>query len=326
MPFFSIIVPIYQVEEYLKACVDSILKQRFRDFELILVDDGSKDACPVICDRYAEQDERIRVIHQANAGLSVARNAGFSLASGQYVLFIDADDMIASDLFLDKLFAKCQESHSDVVWFGYRKYYSPDRLGPEICRYPSRLAEWEQEKALQLLLETGMYNGAAWTKAVRRALLVRSGLVFRPDMLSEDLNWSLALMCHSRKMDALPESIVLYRQRPGSLSHRPPLKSLQDNLWILETWPVRLKESDLPLSHQRVLLSVLAHYWANMLILYSYYPSSVAATCKNRVRSLLYLRNYARDRRSRTLAALSRILGLRMTTGLLRLYCKIKTY
>ena len=92
MPFFSIIVPVYKVEKYLNQCVSSILEQDFKDFELILVDDGSPDGCPAICDELAITDERIKVIHKINGGLSDARNAGLAIASGDYVIFLDSDD------------------------------------------------------------------------------------------------------------------------------------------------------------------------------------------------------------------------------------------
>ncbi|MGE9882936.1 glycosyltransferase family 2 protein [Blautia obeum] len=97
MAEISVIVPVYKVEKYLLQCVDSILAQTFSDLELILVDDGSPDACPAICDRYAERDGRISVIHQKNSGLSAARNAGLAQAKGMYICFIDSDDVISPD-------------------------------------------------------------------------------------------------------------------------------------------------------------------------------------------------------------------------------------
>ena len=89
---FSIIVPIYKVENYLNQCVDSILNQTFQDFEIVLVDDGSPDACPDICDEYAKKDSRIKVVHKENGGLSDARNAGIAVASGEYFIFIDSEE------------------------------------------------------------------------------------------------------------------------------------------------------------------------------------------------------------------------------------------
>lgn len=98
MPTISVIVPVYNVEPYLRQCVDSILGQTFRDFELILVDDGSPDGCPAICDEYAKMDSRVKVIHKENGGLSSARNAGLDVAKGKYIAFVDSDDWIHPEM------------------------------------------------------------------------------------------------------------------------------------------------------------------------------------------------------------------------------------
>ena len=96
MTAFSIIVPVYKVENYLRQCIDSLLAQDFSDFEVILVDDGSPDSCPAICDEYAQCNKRIKVVHKTNGGLSDARNAGIAVAEGQYITFVDSDDFWAN--------------------------------------------------------------------------------------------------------------------------------------------------------------------------------------------------------------------------------------
>ena len=103
MPEISVIVPVYKVEEYIDECIESIITQVFNDFELILVDDGSPDHCGDICEKYAAQDRRIKVIHQENKGLSGARNAGLEIASGNYITFIDSDDVVESDYLQTEL-------------------------------------------------------------------------------------------------------------------------------------------------------------------------------------------------------------------------------
>lgn len=117
-PVFSVIVPIYKVEKYLKQCVDSILRQTFSDFELILVDDGSPDDCPQICDEYAKQDNRVKVVHKQNGGLTSARKAGIKVASGDYVFAVDGDDYIDSEL-LKKVNEVLSHDDYDIVCFGH---------------------------------------------------------------------------------------------------------------------------------------------------------------------------------------------------------------
>ncbi|MBQ6543175.1 MAG: glycosyltransferase family 2 protein, partial [Clostridia bacterium] len=114
MPLISVIVPVYKVEKYLPRCLDSILSQSFTDFELLLVDDGSPDSCPEICDEYARRDRRISVIHKENGGLSSARNAALERATGKYVSFVDSDDYITADA-LQTLYSALTETDSDIA-------------------------------------------------------------------------------------------------------------------------------------------------------------------------------------------------------------------
>ena len=111
MPKVSVIVPVYNAEKYLQECVDSILRQTLADLELILVDDGSTDSSPAICDRYAEQDARVQVIRQANAGLSAARNRGIEVAAGEWVAFVDSDDFIDANMYRTMIIAEIGRAH-----------------------------------------------------------------------------------------------------------------------------------------------------------------------------------------------------------------------
>ena len=122
----SIVVPVYNVEKYLSECIESILNQTFRDYELILVDDGSTDRCPQICDEFALKDERIRVIHQKNAGVSAARNAGIENANGKYVMFVDSDDYIAPTLYENLL--KGMSENTDLVISGLVRDYGHKKI------------------------------------------------------------------------------------------------------------------------------------------------------------------------------------------------------
>ena len=117
-PLISIIVPVYNVEEYLPRCVESILTQTCKNLEIILVDDGSTDHCGSICDAYKEKDSRIKVIHKSNGGLSDARNAGLDQMTGEYVTCIDSDDFV-SPFFVENLWSALEENHCDIAssWF-----------------------------------------------------------------------------------------------------------------------------------------------------------------------------------------------------------------
>lgn len=126
MPLFSIIIPVYKVEEYIHRCLDSVLSQSYENFECIIIDDGSPDNCGIICDEYAKKDERIYVIHQENGGLSSARNAGIERSVGEYLLFVDSDDWIEPET-LEVLFKEISKSKPDVIVFGYAEVYGESK-------------------------------------------------------------------------------------------------------------------------------------------------------------------------------------------------------
>ena len=114
MKKLSVIVPIYNVEQYLKKCLNSIVNQTYKDLEIILVDDGSPDGCPQLCDEYASLDNRIKVIHKKNGGLSSARNAGLDIATGDYVTFVDSDDYLETDIY-EKVINIFEDHSADIV-------------------------------------------------------------------------------------------------------------------------------------------------------------------------------------------------------------------
>ena len=127
MPKISIIVPVYNVEKYLEKCVRSILAQTFTDFELILVDDGSPDSSGAMCDQFAEQDQRVKVIHKENGGLSDARNAGIEIATGEYLGFVDSDDYIADDMY-ELLYTNIVKEDADLSICGIYDVYEGKEL------------------------------------------------------------------------------------------------------------------------------------------------------------------------------------------------------
>lgn len=114
----SVIIPIYKVEKYLSRCLDSVVNQTLDDIEIVLVDDGSPDSCPEICDRYAKKDSRIKVIHKKNEGLGYARNSGMLIATGEYIAFLDSDDYVSKDMY-EKVYSELKRTDADCCVTGY---------------------------------------------------------------------------------------------------------------------------------------------------------------------------------------------------------------
>lgn len=320
---FSIIVPVYNVEKYLNECVDSILSQTYTDFELILVDDGTKDNSGVICDEYAQKDARVKVIHQENAGQAVARNTGTDIAQGEYVLYLDSDDYICDNEFLSKLSQKTKDK-TEVILFGYKKFFESNKsFGKDVCEYPSLQGE-SPEKVIALLLQSDMYMGCPWNKTIRRAFLEQNQIRFVPGMISEDSDWYLQVVTRAKTYDSVNEAFVVYRQREDSTSHAPKLKSLTDNLHILETWSSRFNEYDISAELKTLLTSVLARYYANMLVLYTRFPNKDVKPYYKRVKALKYLLKHSKTKRAKCIRIVSSIVGLRFSLWMISILDKVK--
>lgn len=162
----SVIIPIFRVEAYLRRCVDSVLAQTYRNTEIILVDDGSDDGCPQICDEYAQKDPRVSVIHQKNAGLSGARNAGIEKARGAYLAFVDSDDYLSPE-FLEQLYKACVETGSDMSvcrWEYVKGGAIPQRGNGRTETFTGR------QMLANLYIPDGAYFVVAWNKLYKRAL------------------------------------------------------------------------------------------------------------------------------------------------------------
>ena len=210
---FSIIVPVYNVADFLQGCIDSILANDCSDCELILVDDGSTDGrCPAICDENAARHpELIRVIHQANQGLGGARNTGLEAARGEYVFFVDSDDTIAPES-LQVLREAVERTHAEICSFNLRTH---DGQGSgetvEISRQydtPFTLAEHP---------EFLMSLPAAWARIWKRELFLRTGIRYPSRVWYEDIRTSTKLFAVADSIVTLPQTLYFYLARPGSI-------------------------------------------------------------------------------------------------------------
>ena len=223
----SIIIPVYRVENYLSECIDSVLCQNDSDFEVILVDDGSPDRCGAICDEYAARDPRVKVIHKENGGLSDARNAGVSCASGDYILFLDSDDYWADSGVLSRLSDRIELTNADLLNFSYQKCYEDTgRTEPYFAQTEAMPHPLSLTEQLGWLTERGLYIASACNKLIRRSLL--DGLSFRRGVFSEDIEWCANLLLRARSVDFVPEAFYCYRQRSGSIRHSIGDKNCRD--------------------------------------------------------------------------------------------------
>lgn len=220
---FSVIVPIYKVEKYLRRCIDSVLNQSCQDFELILVDDGSPDNCPQICDTYAAKNPNIRVIHKKNSGLVSARQAGIKIASGEYIFNLDGDDALLPNAFecAKRIILK---TNADIISFSYKEYYNGETKDIINNLVPVGLYNKEDMKKYiypHILSDKNMEHifYFVWGKAIKRTLLTPHQLnVSTKISLGEDLSCIVPCYLDAKTfyMDDTP--VYLYTIRDDSLS------------------------------------------------------------------------------------------------------------
>ena len=206
----SIIVPVYKTERFLNACIASILAQTFTDFELILVDDGSPDGCPALCDAAAAKDSRIRVIHKKNGGQSTARNAGLDAAHGEWIAFVDSDDTITPD-YCAKLYAAVQATGAQMAVCNYRQV---DESGQPLKeQYLHVRAEvLDQKQALEHC--TLLPYMVVWNKLFHAAIFEK--LRFRENLIYEDTILMAQAIEQTEKVVNIPDQMYLYRKVRGS--------------------------------------------------------------------------------------------------------------
>ena len=209
-PAISIIVPVYKTERFLPACIASIQAQTFADFELILVDDGSPDSCPALCDAAAAKDSRIRVIHKKNGGQSTARNAGLDAAHGEWIAFVDSDDTITPD-YCAKLYAAVQATGAQMAVCNYRQV---DESGQPLKeQYLHVRAEvLDQKQALEHC--TLLPYMVVWNKLFHAAIF--ETLRFRENLIYEDTILMAQAIEQTEKVVNIPDQMYLYRKVRGS--------------------------------------------------------------------------------------------------------------
>ncbi len=221
--FFSVIVPVYKVEKYLSGAIESVLNQTFSDFELILVDDGSPDRCPEICEKYKEKDERIKVIHKPNGGLASARKAGIKEAGGKYVFNLDADDLIERDT-LECAYKIINDTNCEMVSFSYRWVRNGQTIRVTNDGLPEGIyteKEIENQIFPRLLMDKNMQHISYYLsgKAVKRQLLLPHQLgVSDKISLGEDLCCTVPCYLHAKSVYISKKEAYLYTVREDSLS------------------------------------------------------------------------------------------------------------
>ena len=217
MPKLSIIVPIYNVEKYLPRCIESILNQTFREFELILINDGSTDNCKEICEKYKKIDSRIIVVNKKNGGVSSARNFGIDISRGEYIGFVDPDDFIDANMY-EILFNTANSYNSDMVICDYYKVSEYDIKKYEEIQLNNKgiiVENINNIDAIERILTVGEKFIVAWNKIYKRRLF--ENLRYNEGMIYEDEFLAHRILYRCNKVSIINSSLYYYVQRKGSI-------------------------------------------------------------------------------------------------------------
>jgi glycosyltransferase involved in cell wall biosynthesis len=255
--FFSIIVPVYNVEDYLPQCLESILCQSFSNFELILINDGSTDSSLEICQKYQQIFHQIKIINQENGGLSDARNKGVLAAKGDYIIFTDSDDYWQEKEVLRDLNHLIKESNPDVIIHEESRFYSEKDVA---CKFNQRFIKNKNgrfEDEILNLVYYDLYVASAWDKVIKRSILIDNQLFFPLGRKSEDIDWCGRLMHYLETFSIYQKSFYVYRQaRQGSITTAVSAKHIEDVYEMVKDG-LQAQESTSEISNKAI-----ENYWA----------------------------------------------------------------
>ena len=252
-PLVSVIVPVYNVEPYVRQCLLSIQAQSLSDFEVVIVNDGSEDGSIAICQQFADSDQRFRIVHQPNMGLSAARNTGIDNASGDFLVFVDSDDWVDPD-YLSTLLDTLNSTGAD---FAAVSFWRDAALGPTKSRFnDGRLFVWSGLQAARMLCNDRLLRNFAWAKIVPRRLFVDNDVRFPVGKLFEDMYVASQLVHLSSRVALRNSALYHYRVRTDSIAHNLSWKSSLHYMQArfaqfsdMSSWNVLPPSSPLFLSH-----------------------------------------------------------------------------
>lgn len=213
LPLISVIVPVYKSEKYLDYCIESIINQTYKKIEVILVDDGSPDNCPIMCDMWAKKDSRVKVIHQQNSGSGVARNVALDNARGEMVAFVDSDDYIAPQMF--EILLGLMDNDIDIVECAYKQTWD-DKVVFDTSTVQKQI--YSTETAMKEHIQDHIFQQVIWNKLYRRSVI--ENIRFPSGTRIDDEFWTYRVIANARKLSRTTCSMYAYRQQMDSIMHQ----------------------------------------------------------------------------------------------------------
>ena len=317
----SVIIPVYNVKPYLERCVNSVIGQTYKDLDIILVDDGSTDGSGQLCDKLADSDSRIKVVHQKNQGLSGARNTGIRQATGEYVVFLDSDDEWLLSDGLEKLLS---EDKTDIIafkrvdiWNKNQRVLCADYDTAAIAKMP------DTQAVFSYLVTTQQLQISACFLLVRRQMLLDHDILFPIGLLSEDIYWSMHLWQHIKTTRFTNINFYGYYHRETSITTTVSIKTYRSYDQIFSYWKTQCDAGCMNAAAIRA-------YLANMWVSRGYVFYGLDATDKPEAIGILQrhrdLLNYGYSAKSKRIRRMALLIGVKPTVMALGWYWQLRSY
>lgn len=313
--FFSVIIPAYNAEKYISQCIGSVLLQTDTDYEIIVVDDGSKDNTGKILQELQCRNSSISIETLIHSSAGAARNAGLRKASGEYVIFLDADDYWMNPSLLEHLREKILKRKVDVIMFHMDKYTEDGKLMKKYRKgaFPDDREYYRLKDVYATLVSDGQVLASSCNKCVRRSLMEDAHIRFQEGGLAEDIDWVLQLFSHAKTIGFLNEISYAYRQHKGYSASNDKMGP-QYQAKMIEDWSARLKRREV--ENARAVSGLLAFEYG-ICLGYSRYLSK---DMKQMLKTHRYLLEYALDKKTRMIRNFHRVFGLWFTCSAVRFY------
>lgn len=316
----SIIVPVYNVEKYLKQCIESIIDAYRDGIEVILVDDGSKDESDKICDFFSRKYDYIKVVHKKNGGLSSARNTGINLANGEFIWFIDSDDYIEKNS-IDVIFDRIKKD-TDMIFINYTKFYNNGKT--EVYETFSE-SDNLNIKPYKYLNSLGNISYAAQQFIVKRKLIYDYNLFFSEGIYHEDEEWTPRVVCVAKTFTIIMPAIYNYRGgNPNSITGMLNPKKVTDKIFISKKMYNRIRKEEISDHMKEFIKSRIAHNYIAALNEYYMYDKNAKSMLLKELKKNIYLIDDIKSKKAIIVKIALKTIGVSKTSKLLNIRSKIK--
>ena len=320
----SIIIPIYNLEDYISYCLDSIVSQVKENVEIILIDDGSKDKSREICESYCEKYCYIKYFYQDNAGVSVARNNGLKKAVGDYILFVDGDDWIINNS-IPQIINKIKNNREVDIFAGdFVKSKNNHTKSKKVKNTSLNLKKYDFPENLIKLFETNNFNPSLWCNIIKRNLFFSNNILLDANVkYTEDMDCMLQLFLKAKKIDFIEKPFYVYRQNQASATHSCSLKRVDDTMNFVIKWNDRIQEIESEELKKYLFNFVQYEYSIVVGLLYTL-PKNERRKIITKVKEYEYLFTKGISKKVKIVYYVYKLFGFKIVGRLMAMYIKVK--